>query len=80
MIRALRPLHHAWERLILRWALRELHPASRVVPPIVRRLADQDRAPSPLDPADSTVVGACIVASLALLAFALAGWLAPINR
>jgi hypothetical protein len=71
---ALRPLDWHWERTILEAGLKNLHPMHPAVPKIVRRLADQDRAPSPIDPADSIVTGACILASLALLAFSLAGW------
>lgn len=74
MLKHLRPIHHLWEQFILSWAQRELHPMHPVVPTIVRRLRDWERAPSPLDPADSLVTGACILAAIALLAFMLLGW------
>lgn len=74
MMRALQPLALAWEQVILSWARRELHPLHPAMPTIVHRLRDRERAPSPLDPADSIVTGACILAALALLAFTLVGW------
>lgn len=74
-MRALRPLTRLYERAILCWALRELHPTHCAVPRIVRRLGDSERAPSPLDPADTITTGACILAALALLGMALAGQL-----
>lgn len=75
MPRSVRPVTTLIERGLLKWALRELKPTHKAVPKIVRRLADAKNAPSPLDPADSIVTGACIAASLALLAMVLAGWI-----
>lgn len=77
MIRALYPITRGIERCLLLWALRELHPSHPAVPAITVRLAD-DSAPSPMDPADSIVTGACIVAALALLAMSVMGWLDPL--
>lgn len=74
MLKHLRPLHRLWEQFILRWARRELPPLHPIMPAIVRRLQDQEHAPSPLDPADSLVTGASILATLALLVFMLLGW------
>lgn len=70
----LRPLGRLWEQFILTWARREMHPLHPVMPKIVRRLRDWERAPSPLDPADSLVTGACIVASIVFLLFVAMGW------
>ena len=71
---AIRPLSRMWEVLILKWALRELPPTHSAVPQIVRRLNDRERTPPPMDPADSIVTGACLIAALALLGMCLAGW------
>ena len=65
-MKPIRPILRLIERAILLWAQRELNPTHPVVPKIVRRLAD-DRAESPMDPADSLVTGACILAAMALL-------------
>lgn len=62
-MKPIRPILRLIERAILKWAQRELCPSHPVVPKIVRRLAD-DRAESPMDPADSLVTGACILAAL----------------
>lgn len=72
---ALRPITHVWERFILTRALKALCPTHPAVPKIVRRLADQERAPSPLHPHDSIVTGASIIASLVLLGMVAAGWI-----
>jgi hypothetical protein len=75
MTRSLSPLSLLWERFILSAALRNLEPTHPAVPLIVRRLADQEHAPSPLDPADGIVTGACVLAAMFLLGMALLGWL-----
>jgi hypothetical protein len=75
MTRSLSPLATLWERFILSAALRNLEPTHPAVPLIVRRLADQENAPSPLDPADGVVVGASFLAVMFLGGMALLGWL-----
>jgi hypothetical protein len=75
MTRSLSPLSMLWERFILSAALRQLEPTHPAVPLIVRRLADQENAPSPMDPADSVVTGACVLAAMFLGGMALLGWL-----
>ena len=61
---ALHPVPTLWERAILRWALRELHPTHPVVPDIVCRLHASEHTESPMDPADSIVTGASVIAAL----------------
>jgi hypothetical protein len=75
MTRSLSPLSMLWERFILSAALRQMNPTNPWVPKIVRRLADQEHAPSPLDPADGIVTGACVLAAMFLGGMALLGWL-----
>lgn len=74
MLKHLHPLNRMWEQFILRWARRELKPTHPVVPAIVRRLRDAERSPSPLDPADSLVTGACVVVAMLFLLFVALGW------
>lgn len=71
----MKPLHRLWEEFLLRWARRELPPTHPMLPRILARLSDWQHAPSPLDPADTPVVGACILAVIAVLAFGWLGWL-----
>ena len=62
----LRPLHRVWEELILKWAIAELPPMHPAHSEIALRLADWEHAESPMDPADSIVVGFCLLAILFL--------------
>lgn len=67
MKHSLRPLRQLWERSILLWASKVLHPMHPEMPRIVLWLNDSDNAPSPLDPADSLVTAACVIACVFLL-------------
>jgi hypothetical protein len=74
---ALTPLARLYEQTVLAAALRQLQkrdPMHPHLPKIVNRLADQ-RAPSPMHPADGIVTGASIIGSLLLLALNVLGLL-----
>jgi hypothetical protein len=66
MKRVFHPLLQLCERSVLTAALAQLNPTHPAVPEIVRRLHD-DSAPTPLDPADSIVTGACLLAGVFLI-------------
>jgi hypothetical protein len=74
---SLSSLSRLYEQTVLAAALRQLqarNPMHPAVPKIVNRLADQ-RAPSPMHPADGIVTGAAILGSLLLLALGVLGLL-----
>jgi hypothetical protein len=74
---SLSSLAHLYEQTVLAAALRQLQkrdPMHPHLPKIVNRLADQ-RAPSPMHPADGIVTGACVLGTLLLLALAVLGLL-----